>query len=82
MRYLAQAEYEADPVSVVDRAVRFNEIIGLRGTEGNAVLMSQDEYDAMMETVHLCRDPRNRDEILEAANEMLEDCIVEEDADW
>lgn len=82
MKYIAQEEYKKDPASLVDRTIRFNEIIGLRGTEGNAVLMSEDEYDAMMETIHLCRDPRTRDEILAAADEMLEECIVEEDADW
>lgn len=82
VKYVEAEVYSKDPLSYVDRAARFNEVIGLRGTEGNAVLISEEEYDAIMETIHICRDPKVREEIMEAADEILEECIAEEDADW
>lgn len=82
MKYIEPAVYAGDIRSLVDRAVEYNEIIGLRGTQGEAVLMSQEEYDAILETIHIMRSPQDAREILEAAQEELEMCIAEEDVDW
>lgn len=82
MKYIEPGCYEAEIKQLVDRAVDYNEVIGLQGTDGRAVLMSEDEYDAVMETIHLMRDPRVGQDILEAAEELLEESIAEEDVEW
>ena len=81
MKYVGPEDY-ADVQPLIDRTVQFGEIIGLRGSAGNAVLMSEEEYDALMETVHLMRDERVARDILEAAGEDLEESVAEEDAGW
>lgn len=82
MKFLEPDIYKEEIEDLVARAVAYNEIIGLRGADGNAVLMSEEEYDALMETVHVMRDPRVAQDILEAAGELLDECIAEEDVEW
>lgn len=82
MKYVEAAVYRTDIEDLITRAVEYNEIIGLRSPAGDAVLMSQEEYDALMETVHIMRSPQNARDVLEAAEEALEGCIAEEDAGW
>lgn len=82
MKFVEPEQYREEIMMLVDRAAAYGEVIGLRGSEGSAVLISEDEYDALMETVHLMRDPRVARDILEAAGEALEECIAEEDVEW
>lgn len=82
MDYVTTEQCEKDFDQYVGRAVRFNEIIGIRGSEGNAVLMSEEEYDALMETVFIMRSEETRLDIMGAAAESLEEAIAEEDVSW
>ena len=82
MKYIAPEIYRQEIEELAARAVEYNEIIGLQTPGGNAVLMSQEEYDALMETVHIMRDPDAVAAILDAATEVIEECIAEEDVDW
>jgi antitoxin YefM len=41
-------------------------VIEIVSKRGNAVIMSQADYDAMAETAHLLRNPANAERLLEA----------------
>lgn len=82
MEYADAAEAQQNLMSYLERAVRFNEPIGIRSPEGSAVLISEEEYDALMETVFLMRSERTRADIFEAVAEELEEAVLEQDAGW
>lgn len=82
MKYVAAAQCAADFEQYLRRAVRYNEAIGISSEEGNAVLMSEEEYDALMETLFILRSEQTRLDIAEAAAEAVAEAIPEEDVDW
>lgn len=82
MKYVTAAQCAADFDKYMERAAKFNEVIGIAGTEGNAVLVSEEEYDALMETVFIMRSEEARADIMGAAAESLEEAVAEEDVDW
>lgn len=48
----------------------------ITGKKGNAVLVSEDEWRSISETLHLMSIPGMEESILEASKEPLEDCAT------
>lgn len=48
----------------------------------NGVLISEDDWNAIQETLYLNSDPRIRDSILEGGQTPLEECLTENDVEW
>ena len=59
----------------VEQAVTYGEIVNVSTKNGNAVLMSEDDYKGLMETVHLCSIPGMVDSIKAAQAEPVEECV-------
>lgn len=60
----------------VDAAVKYNDIVNVTTKNGNAVLMSEEEYNGLMATLELTREPGFTESISEARREPLEECAV------
>ena len=66
----------------VNQAVEYNDVINVSTKNGNAVIMSEEEYNGLIETLHLSSDPRVKKEIVEGLHKPLEDCVPEDEVDW
>jgi PHD/YefM family antitoxin component YafN of YafNO toxin-antitoxin module len=65
---------------LIDDAYESSEPIQITGKRGNAVLISEDNWRAIQETLYLISIPGMRDSILEGLNTSVEDCS--EGLDW
>lgn len=59
----------------VDQAVTYGDVVNVTTKNGNAVIISEQDYNSMVETLHLCSIPGMEQKIKAAAAEPLEDCI-------
>ena len=59
----------------VDQAVMFGDVVNVSTKNGNAVILSEADYNSLLETLHLCSIPGMVDSIKEAEQEPLEECI-------
>lgn len=59
-----------------------SETVSISTKRGNAVIISEEDYNAMMETMHLTAIPGMAKSILDAAEEPLEDGVPLEEVDW
>ena len=66
--------------NLIDRTKEFHEPIIISGKRNNAVLISEDDWNSIQETLYLCSIPGMRESILEASEESLEESIKE--LDW
>lgn len=66
----------------INQAVEFNDVINVNTKNGNAVVMSEEDYNGIMETLYLSTNPKVREEIIEGASTPIEECIPEEDVEW
>ena len=67
----------------VDQAVTYGEVVNVSTKNGNAVLLSEEDYNSMMETLHLSAIPGMVDSIKSAAAEPLEECVpYDPHEDW
>ena len=52
------------------------------GRKGNAVLISEDDWNAIQETLYLDSIPHMTESIIAGAEEPLENCVPEDMVEW
>ena len=60
----------------------YNDIIQVSTKNGNAIVMSEEEYNSLIETLYLLSHPGTRQEILSGMATPLSDCVPLEEDDW
>jgi prevent-host-death family protein len=59
---------------LLDQVADSHEPIQITGKRGNAVLVAEDDWRAVQETLHLCSTPGVRESILEGMNAPVGEC--------
>ena len=71
-------EFQEKLFSLVETTVRFNEPVYITSKDGNAVMLSEDEYRGLLETINLSSVPGMKEKLLEGANTPLSETIPED----
>lgn len=66
----------------INQAVQFNDVINVNTKNGNAIIISEADYNGLLETLYLSSDPKVRTDILDGAAEPIEECIPESEIEW
>lgn len=67
---------------MMESAIKYNEPINICTKNGNAVLISEEDYNGLMETLYIESIPGLKEEILEAANAPEEDFVDYDEVEW
>lgn len=68
--------------AMVENTVRFNEPINITTKDGNAMLISEEEYLGLIETLHLASVPGMKEKLIAGLNTPLSDTVPEEEVEW
>lgn len=63
----------------INQAIEYNDVINVNTREGNAVIISEEEYNSMMETLYLTSVPGVKERLEEGLDAKPEDC---EEFEW
>lgn len=67
----------------LDSAIRLGSVININTKDGNAVIMSEEDYSGLLETLYLLSHKKTADEIATAMKEPVEEGIVyDPDEEW
>ena len=80
MTILNVTEARTKLYSLIDEAVDTHQPIVITGKRGNAVLVSEEDWNSISETLHLLSVPGMRESIKEGMNEPITECSKE--LDW
>ena len=80
MTILNVTEARANLYKLVDDTTVSHEPVIITGKRGNAVLLAEDDWNAINETLHILSVPGIRESIIEGMQETLDDCANE--LDW
>ena len=80
MPTVTATEARAKLYRLIDQAASSHEPIVITGKRANAVLISEDDWRAVQETLYLLSIPGMRESIREGLETPVEDCA--EDLDW
>ena len=66
----------------INQAIEYNDVINVNTKNGNAVIMSEEEYNGIMETLYLSSDPRVKEEILSGKETPISECLSASEVEW
>ncbi|MFR2891653.1 type II toxin-antitoxin system Phd/YefM family antitoxin [Peptoniphilus grossensis] len=58
----------------LNSAVSFGDVINVSTKNGNAIVISEDEYNSLVETVYLLSIPGMKEKLMDGKNTSLDDC--------
>ena len=68
--------------SILEQTIKYNEPVNVSTKDGNAVLLSEEDYLSLIETLRLSSDPVMKEKLLAGKATPLSDCLSESEVDW
>ena len=67
---------------LLEQTIKYNEPINISTKDGNAVVLSEEDYKGLMETLYLSSIPGLKESILEGANTPTSELVAESEVQW
>lgn len=67
---------------ILEQTIKYNEPVSIITKDGNAVILSEDDYNGLIETLYICSVPNLKDDIIKGMNTPLDECIPESEVEW
>ena len=68
--------------SIIDSVIKYNEVINVSTKDGNAVIISEEDYNNMIATIELSSNQKLKQKLLDGKNTKVEDCIDIDEVKW
>ncbi len=74
--------FRKDIYKVLEQTVKFNEPVNISTKDGNAIVISEEDYRGLMETLNLTSSPEMKEKIVDGLNIPLSECVPEDEVEW
>lgn len=68
--------------TLLEQTLKFNEPIHVSTRNGNVVVLSEDDYRGILETLEMNANPVMKQKLLEGNDTPLSECIPESEVEW
>ena len=68
--------------SLLEQTIKFNEPIHVNTKDGNAILISEEDYNNLMATLEIYNNPKLHEKILKGLETPVEECLSEDEIGW
>ena len=68
--------------SMLEQTIKFNEPVNISTKEGNAVLISENDYNNLLATLEIYNNPQLHEKILTGMNTNEDECVSEDEVLW
>jgi len=82
MLTLSISNLRKDIYNIMSQTIKFNEPIHVNTKDGNAVILSEEDYNGLMETLYLSSIPGMKETLIEAKNAPDEEFINADEVEW
>ncbi len=73
--------FRKDIYRLLENTIKYNEPINISTKNGNAVVLSEEDYNNLMETLYIESIPGLKEEILKRANDSDDEFVSEDEVD-
>ena len=67
---------------MLEQTIKYNEPVNISTKDGNAVMLSEEDYNGLMVTLQICSVPGMKEKIIDGLNTPISDCLSEDEVDW
>lgn len=72
--------FRKDIYKLLEQTIKYNEPLNISTKAGNAVVLSEEDYNNIIETLYITSIPGLKDEIIERGND--DNYVDESEVDW
>lgn len=70
--------FRKNAFNYVEQTIKYNEPLSISTKDGDAVLLSAEDYSGLMETLYLVSVPGMREKVMDGLKQPLDECLDEE----
>lgn len=74
--------FRKDIYKLLENAIKYNEPINISTKNGNAIILSEEDYNSLIETLYIESIPELKKEILERADDSDNEFVSEDEVEW
>lgn len=74
--------FRKDIYNLLEQTIKYNEPINISTKNGNAVVLSEEDYNNLMATLEIESNKKLKEKILEGMEEDLKYCVSESEVKW
>ena len=74
--------FRKDIYKLLENAIKYNEPINISTKDGNAIVLSEEDYNNLIETLYISSIPKLKEELIKRKNSSNEDFVKEDEVDW
>lgn len=68
--------------NLLEMAIDDSEVINISTKNGNAIIISEADYNSLLETLYLSSDPVYKQSLIDGLNTPLSDCVNKDEVEW
>ena len=74
--------FRKDIYALLEQTINFNEPINISTKNGNAVVLSEEDYNSLIETLYITSVPNLKEDLIKRANDDEEEFVSEDEVKW
>jgi len=74
--------FRKDMFRLLEQTIKWGEPVNISTKDGNAVVISEEDYNSLMETLYLSSMPDVKKAIIEGLDTPTSECIPENEVQW
>ena len=74
--------FRKDIYELLDQTIKYNEPINISTKNGNAIVLSEEDYNNIMETLYISSIPGLKEDIIKGLKEPIHECVDEKEVEW
>ena len=75
-------QFRKNVFAMLENTIKYNEPINISTKSGNAILLSEEEYNGIMATLELSSNAELKKKLIDGMNTPLSECIPEDEVVW
>ena len=75
-------QFRKNVFAMLENTIKYNEPINISTKSGNAILLSEEEYNGIMATLELSSNAEVKKTLIDGMNTPLSECIPEDEVVW
>ena len=75
-------QFRKNVFAMLENTIKYNEPINISTKSGNAILLSEEEYNGIMATLELSSNAELKKTLIDGMNTPLFECIPEDEVVW
>ena len=74
--------FRKDIYALLEQTIYYNEPINISTKNGNAVVLSEEDYNSLIETLYITSVPNLKEELIKRASDNEEEFVSEDEVKW